>query len=231
MKRFYTDVSTAENENGWQVLLDNRPIKTQKGAAQVVPSAATAALLAGEWSAQGEKIDLSSFVFRDLADFAIDMVRPQRDAAIGKLLSYAETDTLCYRADPGDALYQRQEMLWEPLVVACETRHAIRIQRVSGIIHCQQSEATLAALRERLATEDEFTLAALTTFASIAASLMVVLAMLEHGADVQGLFDAANAEEDWQAELWGVDAEAEKVRAARLDAFVRAAEFQRALAG
>lgn len=229
MKRFYKDVSTAEQSGGWQVLLDNRPIKTQQGAAQLVPSAALADLLAGEWAAQGEKIDLKSFVFRDLADFAIDIVRTEREATIAKLLSYAETDTLCYRADPDEAAFKRQEELWEPILTACEARHAVSFQRVSGIIHRPQSAETLAALRERLEGEDDFTLAALTTFASIAASLIVPLAMLEEGADAETLFNAANAEEDWQAELWGSDLEAEKVRAARLEAFLRAAEFQRAI--
>lgn len=225
MKRFYKEVSAAAVDGGWQVHLDGRPIRTQSGTAQIVPTQVLAEALAGEWRAQGDEIDLKSFVLRDLADFAIDIVRKDRAATIAKLLSYAETDTLCYRADPDEPLYKRQWEVWEPLVAACEASHGIKLERVSGIVHRAQPEASLAALRARLEGEDDFTLAALTTLASLAASLVVALAVLEDGADVDALFTAANGEEDWQAELWGWDLAAENARAVRLEAFERAAEF------
>ena len=230
MKRFYNDVSVAEADGGWQVMLDTRALKTQgKRQAQIVPTRAAAELLADEWRAQGDEIDPKSFVHRDLADFAIDMVRPDRAAAIAKLLDYAGTDTLCYRADPDEPLYKRQQEVWEPLVAACEARHGVRLERVSGIVHRAQLDETVAALRERLDGEDDFTLAALLTLASLAASLVVPLAVLEDGREVAALFAAANAEEDWQAELWGWDHEAETARALKLVAFEKAAEFLEAV--
>ena len=230
MKRFYDDVSLIEVGGGWQVMLDERALRTQgQRQPQIVPTRAAAELLAGEWRAQGEEIDPKSFVHRDLADFAIDMVRTDRDAAIAKLLDFAGTDTLCYRADPDEPLYQRQQEVWEPLVAACEARHGVRMERVSGIVHRAQSGETIAALRRRLEGEDDFTLAALLTLASLAASLVVPLAVLDDRADPVALFAAANAEEDWQAELWGWDHEAEKARKLKLEAFERAAEFARAV--
>ena len=229
MKRFYKDAAVARVDGGWQVQLDGRGIKTQGGGQQVVPTEAVAQLLAGEWAAQGDKIDPRSFVFRDLADLALDTIASDRAATVAKLLAYAETDTLCYRGEPGEPLFERQEALWEPLVTACEQRHTARFERISGIIHRPQPEATMAALRARLERECDFTLAALLTLASLATSLIVALEVLEDGAEAERLFAAANAEEDWQAELWGSDWEAEKVRALRLEAFLRAAEFAAAV--
>ena len=57
---------------------------------------------------------------RDLADYAIDQVAPDRPGVAARLLPYAETDTLCYRADPDEPLYRRQQERWEPLVQAME---------------------------------------------------------------------------------------------------------------
>lgn len=225
MKRFWKEVSVAEDAGGWRVLLDGRAIRTQGGQAQVMPTRAVAELVAGEFAAQGEEVDPRSFVFRDMADYAIDVLPQDREATLAKLLAYAETDTLCYRAAPDEPLFARQEELWEPLVAACEVRHDIVLQRASGIIHCPQPEASMAALRTRLAGEDDFTLAALFNLVSLATSLVVGLAMLEEGADADALFAAANAEEDWQAELWGWDWTAEDDRKARLAAFEKAAEF------
>ncbi|QZH73846.1 MAG: molecular chaperone [Erythrobacter sp.] len=231
MKRFYKDVTVEHSDGGWRVLLDGKPIRTQLGSAQLVPTQAAAELLAGEWRAQGEKLDPRSFVFRDLADLAIDVIRPDRAAALSKLLAFAGTDTLCYRADPDTPLFERQQTLWEPLVSTCEARHGVRLERVSGVIHHAQPQATLAAFRQRLELEGDFTLAALITLATLAASLVVALATLEEGADVPALFSAGNAEEDWQAELWGWDWQAEDDRKLRLEAFSKAAEFAAAVRG
>ncbi len=232
MKRFYKDVTTAEaGDGGWQVQLDGRPIRTQTGSAQVVPTPALAAMLANEWETQGEEIDPKSFVFRDMADYAIDIVAGDRAAAIENLIKFSQTDTLCYRGDPSDALYKRQEELWEPLVCACEARHAVSFSRVSGIMHDPQAPETVARLRDVLDELDDFTLTGLQTLTTIAASLIIGLEALQDGADADALFAAANAEEDWQAELWGWDYEAEDRRKLRLEAFRHALEFVKAVRG
>jgi chaperone required for assembly of F1-ATPase len=227
MKRFYKDVSIEETGGGFRVTLDGRPIRTQGGAPQIVPTRALAEAMAGEWRAQGDEIDPKSFVLRDLADFAIDHVAPDPVAAAARLLPFAETDTLCYRADPDEPLYRRQQALWEPLVRAAEARHGVRLERVSGILHRPQPPETLGKLRATLEALDPFTLAALETLTRLAASLTIGLAALEPDADAEELFAAANCEQDWQAELWGWEWQAEEDRALRLEAFRRAMEFAR----
>lgn len=229
MKRFWKEVSVAQGDEGWQVLLDGRAVKTQGGNQQELPSEASAQLVADEFDAQAEKVDPRSFIHRDIADFAIDLVRADRDGHITKLLAFAETDTLCYRADPDEALYRRQRDQWEPLVTACEARHGIALERGSGIIHRKQPDETMMALRRRLEGEDDFTLAALVSLASLGASLVVALAVLDDEIDAERLFAAANLEEDWQSDLWGHDREAEVARNAKLDAFRQAARFAKSV--
>lgn len=228
MKRFYREAAAVEGADGWHVSLDGRRLKTQGGNALVLPNKALAQLLASEWARQGEEIDPRGFAMRDLADYAIDVVGQDRDAAIAALLRYAETDTLCYRADPDEPLWKRQQAEWEPLLLACETRESIKLQRVSGVVHRPQDPDALARLRERLNAMDPFTLAALTNLTSLAASLVVGLAALEPDADDEALWQAANLEEDWQAEHWGWDAEAEARRAKRKSDFKAAMTFARA---
>jgi chaperone required for assembly of F1-ATPase len=229
MKRFWNAVTVAPTGAGWQVALDGRPLRTQGGAPQVVPSEALAELLAGEWRAQGEEVDPAGFPLRDLADYAIDQVAGARGHTIDKLLRYAETDTLCYRADPDEPLHRRQWEVWEPLVAAFEAREGVRLERVSGVLHKPQPAATLAALRRRLEGLDPFALAALEVMTSLAASLAVGLSALAPEADPATLWAAAELEERWQAELWGSDAEAEERRERRAAAFLRAAAFARTM--
>lgn len=231
MKRFYREVTTEKRENGWQVMLDGRPIKTAQGQPQIVPSEALADRMAEEWAQQGDTIDPSLFRMRDLADYAIDVVAPERAETIDKLLAYAETDTLCYRADPGEPFHRRQQEVWEPLVTAFEVREGVTMERVSGIVHKPQREATHGHLRERLATSDDFTLAALLTMTSLAASLCIGLTALEPDADIDALWDASALEELWQVEQWGTDAEAEAVRAVRRADFLNAWKFLQLVRG
>ncbi len=226
MKRFYRQAAALPADGGgWNVALDGKPIRTQGGQAQLIPQERLAHLMAQEWQGQGDTIDVSTFPLRDMADYAIDSVATDRQAVIDKLLRYAETDTLCYRADPDEPLYRRQQEVWEPLLSDFETREGVTMQRVSGVMHRPQSAKTLAKLRTRLEGLDDFTLAALEQLASLSSSLSIGLSALAVDADLEALWRAANLEEDWQIEQWGEDSESADRRARRWADFQKAKSF------
>ena len=231
MKRFWKEVAVEQMDGGWRVTLDGRPIRTQGGAPQVVPTRPLAELLAAEWSAQGEEIDPAGFPARDLADYAIDMVAADPGVVAAKILRFGETDTLCYRADPDEPLHKRQWAEWEPIVAAFEAREGVRMERVSGIVHKPQPAETLATLKARLEVFDPFTLAALELLTSLSASLTVGLSAIELDADIASLWHAAELEELWQAELWGDEPLAQARRERRGADFARAAIFAAASRG
>jgi chaperone required for assembly of F1-ATPase len=234
IRRFYKDVTLGEQPGGgWQVLLDGRGVKTVGGAAQIAPTLALAEALAAEWRRQGEKIDPASLPLRDMADYAIDIVAADPAAIAGALVAYAETDTLCYRADPDEPLHARQQEVWEPLLAAFEAAHGISLVRVSGVLHRPQPPAAIAALRERLLTLDPFALAGVEAMAKLAASLVTALAALEATGEDEplALWQAVCLEEEWQADLWGRDWEAEERRERREADFLRACAFARLARG
>ena len=234
MKRFYDSVALTEARGGWQVALDGRGVNTVGGAAQIVPTPGAAQALAGEWEAQGREIDPATFPLRHVADYAIDVVAHDPAAHADGLLRYGETDTLLYRADPDEPLHARQQATWEPIVARFEEREGARCVRVSGIVHRPQPPATMEHLRGRLRALDPFALAAVETTASLAASLIVAIEALDacEAPDAscpqdrfESLWDAVSLEEEWQAELWGREAEAETRRAARRAQFLQACQW------
>ena len=225
MKRFWKSASVAPHAEGWRVTLDGRVIKSQGGRPQIVPSRALAEALAAEWDAQAAEIDPAMFVLRDMADYAIDVIAAEPAETAATLLGFASTDTLCYRGEPGHALTRRQDLEWEPLLTQTEARLNIGFVRVAGIIHQPQPPETLARLAAELAALDPFHLAALHTLTSLSASLVIGLAALAPDADLPHLWNAACLEEDWQAEFWGRDEEAEARRERRRLAFFAAARF------
>jgi len=225
MKRFWKETGIEPVGEHWRVTLDGRAIKTQGGRPQLVPNATLARALATEWAAQGPEIDPASFPLRDLTDYAIDVITADPAPIARELLGFAETDTLCYRADPGEALARRQDIEWEPLLTTAEARYGVRFVRVAGIIHQPQPAATLATFAQILAGYGPFHLAALQTLTSLTASLVIALAALEPDADLAHLWNASCLEEDWQAEFWGRDAEAIVRRERRRGTFLAAARF------
>ncbi len=238
MKRFYKEagfgraqtVPDSNQASGplWQVELDGRPVKTQGGRAQLVPSEGLAKLLCGEWAAQGEELDPKTLPLRDMTDYALDVIAPDPAASIARILPYGETDTLCYRGDPEDALFARQRDIWDPLLSAFEQRESITMVRVSGIMHKPQTPQAMALFKARLSALDPYQLAALESLTALAASLVIGLSAIEAEADIDLLWSAANLEEDWQIELWGEDLEAAETRARRTRDFHGAAQFIRA---
>jgi chaperone required for assembly of F1-ATPase len=229
IRRFYKDVTLGSLPGGFQVLLDGRGVKTVGGAPQVVPSAILGEALAAEWRVQGEQIDPQSLPLRDIADYAIDVVAAGPAMVAKGLVAYAETDTLCYRADPDEPLHAHQQAVWEPLLSGFEAAHGVTLVRVSGVLHRPQPPATLAALEARLAALGPFALSGVEAMTKLAASLVIGLAALDavHEDEPRALWQAACLEEEWQADLWGRDWEAEERRARREADFLRACAFAR----
>lgn len=229
IRRFYTDVTLAEQPGGWQVMLDTRGVRTVGGARQILPTRPLAEALAAEWRGQGDTIDPASLPLRDMADYAIDVVSADPQACAEGLLAYAETDTLCYRADPDEPLHAAQQQVWESLLSAFETAHGVTFTRVSGVLHRPQPPATLAVLRARMLTLEPFQLAGLEAMTKLAASLVTGLSALDAAQEDEplALWQAACLEEEWQAELWGRDWEAEERREKREADFLRACAFAR----
>lgn len=225
IRRFYKDVTLAEVAGGFQVLLDGRGVKTVGGAAQVAPTRALGEALAAEWQVQGERIDPKGLPLRDMADYAIDMVAPDPVAVARGLVAYAETDTLCYRADPDEPLHAAQQAVWEPLLTGFEAANGIALVRVSGVLHRPQPRESLDVLESRLRALGPFELAGVEAMTKLAASLVIGLAALEE--EPLPLWQAACLEEEWQADLWGRDWEAEDRRARREADFLRACAFAR----
>ncbi len=231
MKRFYKTVAVQPHDDAWHVTLDGRALKTVKGAPQLLPTQALAQALAAEWDVAGDRLDPRGFPLRDMADYTIDIVAPEPQAVVAKLVAYADTDTLLYRADPDEPLYAHQQEVWEPITAAFEQRHGITLKRVSGVMHASQDETAMVRVREAMGALDPFALAALETMTSLSASLTIGLSALEPEAEAQALWRAASLEEEWQADLWGRDEEAEIRRARRAADFERAARFARLARG
>ncbi len=215
MKRFYKEAHLRTAERVTEVLLDNRPVKTPARNLLAVPSEELGRAIADEWNGQGDTIDPRSMPLTGLANAAIDRIAPDPAVFAQGLARYGEADLLCYRAEGPSALVARQRELWDPLLAWARRRFDVDFEVVSGIIHRPQPEWTVQQLGKALAARDPFELAAFSPLVTISGSLIISLALAEGAIDLGTAWAAASLDEAWQAEQWGVDAEAARVLEAR----------------
>ncbi len=229
MKRFYKEVSARSAGDGYQILLDERPVKTPARNALAVPTERLGQAIAEEWRGQGEEIDPRSMPLTGLANAAIDRVAPDKAAFAEGLARYGESDLLCYRAEAPSGLVSRQAELWDPPLAWARRRFDIDFEIVEGIMHRPQPANTVEQLGRAVAARDAFELAALSPLVTIGGSLVLVLALIEDEISFETAWSAATLDEQWQLEQWGADAEAEKALDARRRDFEAAYRFLKLL--
>ncbi|WP_018697661.1 ATP12 family chaperone protein [Amorphus coralli] len=207
-KRFYKQVSTRPSDDGVEITLDGRPVRTPAKRPLAVPDEEIAATVAREWDAQETEINPSLMPMTRLLNAAIDGVADAREAVAADIAAFAGTDMLCYRADMPEGLVARQREVWDPILAWAEGALGARFMLVEGVMPVTQPDTTLAAVRARMPLADPFALTALHSMTTLTGSVLVALAVWEGHLTVDEAWLAAHVDEDWNIKLWGADAEA-----------------------
>jgi chaperone required for assembly of F1-ATPase len=222
VKRFWTDVAVGGDR---VVTLDGRPVRTPGRVPLTLPTDALADMVAEEWRAVGETVDPRAMPLTGLANAAIDRVAPDPAAFAAGLARYGDSDLLYYRAEQPPQLAERQAAAWDPLLEWARRRYDVHFVVTAGIMHRPQPAATVARLGEAVAAMPPFPLAALSPIVTLTGSLVAALALVEGAADADAVWNATHVDEDWQAEMWGSDAEAVAARGNRWREFDAAVKF------
>jgi len=225
VKRFWKTVTVAAAEGGWTVTLDDRPIRTPARALLMVPSERLGEAIADEWRSVDTDVDPRAMPLTGLANAAVDRVAPDRAAFAATLSRYAEADLACYRAEGPRPLIERQVAQWDALLAWARRRFDVDFRTTSGLMHVDQPAATVERLSHAISAQDAFRMAALSPLITIGGSLVAALAVLEGALSPDEAWTAVTVDDQWQAEQWGVDDEAQAALANRRHDFMAAARF------
>ena len=231
MKRFWKDVAVVEQDGGWAVELDARPVRTPARDSLILPTESLANAVAEEWRSVGEEIDPRAMPLTGLANAAIDRVAPERQAFSGGLARYAEADLACYRSEWPPKLVERQAVGWDKLLSWARRRFDVDFATTSGLMHIPQPPATVEQLGHAVAALDSFQLAGLSPLVTVGGSLIAALAVLEKTMTAEEAWQAVSIDERWQIEQWGADSEAEAALENKRRDFFAAARFLSLLDG
>lgn len=222
MKRVYRSVAVVPADGGFEVRLDSRALRTPARNPLALPTAALAGAIAAEWDAQGDTVVPATMPLTQIASTAVDVIGHSRDAVVGGVAGYAETDLLCYRAEHPAELAERQAQAWQPLLDWATLRFDARLAVCTGLMPRPQPPDAVRALRRAVEAHDDWSLSALQVVTGACGSLVVALALIDGRLDAEAAFTVSQVDETFQIEHWGEDAEA-TARRAGLQADIAAA--------
>lgn len=229
-KRFYNEVSVSEEQVGFAIRLDGRPIRSPGKALLALPTKQASMLVASEFEIQEDVIDPTTMPVLRLANTAIDGVAMDPKAVLKDILRFAASDMICYRADTPQGLVKRQNKIWDPVLDWFESDLGARFNLAQGVIHIEQPTGSFSILETWLTRNlDPFRLAALHVMTSLTGSALLALATEAGELNVEDAWTAAHVDEDWQIEQWGQDAEALARRSHRKLDFLAATKLLLAL--
>ena len=207
-RRFYKQVAVAPRDGGFTILLDGRGAKTPAGAPLVVPTQPLAELVAAEWDAQAEQIDLPAMSANRLAATVIDRTAAAGAAVAAEVARYAGSDAICYFAEAPATLVEAQAARWGPVLDWAREALGVELHRVAGVIPRPQPPETLARVEALTARLEPFAQAGVAFATPLFGSAILALALQRGQLHADAAFDLSRLEQAYQEERWGVDADA-----------------------
>ncbi len=205
------------HEDGYRIMLDERPLRLPGGAVLSLRARALAEAVAAEWDAAGGGVGSpfgpEALGLTRLAATLQERVAPARAAAAAMLLAGIDGDLLCYRAAHPASLVVLQDGGWQPWLDWCRRVHGADFVVRTGVMPVAQPEPVRAAMGVALARQDDATLTALAVLAPLLGSLVLGFAVTEGALAPEAASDLSLLDALHQGERWGVDPEVTERRA------------------
>lgn len=132
VKKFYKNVSISQvtpagqSDMHYEVLLDQRKLRTPGGQPFLVPNEILAHAVAQEWDSQKDHIKRHTMHFTTLCNRVLDWQELADPAAVVQgIMQFADTDTICFRCDEPDDLVTMQRSSWDPVLQYVVERYSI----------------------------------------------------------------------------------------------------------
>lgn len=207
-RRFYKSVAVEAAPGGFAVKLDSRSLRSPRAALMVLPTKGLADLVAEEWAAQGEHIEMALMHATRLANTALDAIPQARDGTASQIADYAGSDLLCYFAEDPVGLVDRQQQHWGPVLERAEREFDVAFVRAAGIVHRTQPDETLAKVKAMALDLDDFGLAGVAFGTALFGSAVLAFGLARGWMSGVQALELSRLDEVFQEEKWGIDDEA-----------------------
>lgn len=207
MKRLYREATVIDQADGFAIALDGKPVKTPGKLPLVMPSSRLASLVAGEWNAQGDKVDPEVMQYTRLVNTTLDRVETRMTEVGTEVAGFGGSDLLCYRADEPEDLIALQGEVWDPYITWANGFFDIKMKTTTGIMPVKQDGKTLSALKDAVMANTPYEMTVLHALTGGLGSLILALAYTKGHANLNDVWAASQLDEMYQVDKWGEDDE------------------------
>lgn len=198
MKRFYSAVDTHRTDDGFQILLDGKPLNLTGGSAFIVPTQQLADLIASEWAAQGERINHADMVVTALAQTAL--LRPN---AVHHA-DWLDTDLVLFFSETPPEIHARQKEIWLPFIQSFNTRYSVHLAPVTALTLPPQDTAFKEKIQNIISNYSPWVMTGLESLMEDTGSLILALSLVNKESTAENLYKAIFIEEDYQEQVSGI---------------------------
>ncbi|MCY4007683.1 MAG: ATPase [Rhodobacteraceae bacterium] len=225
-RKDWSHLSLSKNTHGLTLCRDDAAVRTPANNPLTVPTRELARELFREWESCTHIIQFEEMHFTRRAFRAIDEIATSRAELLACLSRYAAHELLCHRATSPPELVDIQDRSWNPILDWAATQLNAPMTIGTGVMPIAQSPDSLANLINLTAEFSDFTLSALQELIQLTGSCLLGLAVVTDHLTPERAWDLSHLDEEWQAQQWGRDSEADAAAKCVWEEFKICAEFE-----
>ncbi len=213
MKKFWKTVKVKKKScNSYEILLDEIVLKTPMKKDLTILNSKIAEEIQKEWNQDTGILDTDAMIFYGITSTSIDKIINSRISYINDILSFIDTDLICYRAEEPNDLVQWQSKNWDPILLKVEKYIHNKIDVFTGIMPSKQNKVIKFAINQILTKFSDLEIIVLHRITKITGSVFLSLCILNDDIIREKAFELSHLDELWQAENWGYEEEASNNR-------------------
>ena len=213
MKKFWKTVKVKKNScNSYEILLDENALKTPMKKELTIQNTKIAEEIQKEWNQDKNILDTDAMIFYGIISTSIDKIINNRISYIDDILSFIDTDLICYRAEEPNDLVQWQSKNWDPILLKIEKYINNKVDVFKGIMPSKQKKGIKLKIIKFLTKFSDLEIIVLHRITNITGSVFLSLCILNNDLIKEKAFELSYLDELWQAENWGYEEEASNNR-------------------
>ncbi|XP_051853706.1 ATP synthase mitochondrial F1 complex assembly factor 2 isoform X3 [Antechinus flavipes] len=198
-KKFYQNVSITQGEDGYEINLDHRKLKTPNAKLFTVPSEALAVAVATEWDSQQDTIKFYTMHLTTLCNTSLDNPSQRnKDQLIQASMKFLDTDTICYRVEEPETLVELQKNEWDPVIDWAEKRYNVKIGSSTNIMGPDIPSKTKETFISHLASYNMWALQGMEFVITQLKSMVLSLGLIDRHLTVEKAVLLSRLEEEYQ---------------------------------
>ncbi|MFA7277010.1 MAG: ATP12 family protein [Pseudobdellovibrionaceae bacterium] len=202
MKRFYTQVTVASTDTGYEIHLDGKPVNTPERQRLTSPCHKLADTMAAEWRMQEDEVLPESMPLSQLMMTVIDRVTPNRERLEQEILGYLDTDLIFYRtADPPETGALQQER-WDPVLEWFDSSFGVKLKTTTDLMGLKQPASAHERVADIIRKADDLDFAELYLTTTESGSVLLSLAHFMGAITAEDVYAASFVEEDIKYDLY-----------------------------